>query len=408
MKKPTCKLCGNTLIDILPLGRIPLVNYYPKQSELATEKKYTLTFSLCTHCSLCQLKQSIQPKKIFSTYHYTSSTSLPLQQHLEKLAEVCRKKFKLSKKNMVLDIGCNDGILLAKLKQHDISILGVDPAQNIGQQTQKNGIPVVIDFFTSKLARKLKKQKKSFDLIVSTNTLAQSINPRDFIDGINYILKKDGILVLEVGYVLDMIQKKTFDSIYHEHYSYFSLASLAFLLKEYNIKIFDVQHIANHGGSLRVFATSMENTKRKVSKRFKTLLAKENKYQLDNPKSYEIFVTYVKQYKRTFRNILLTLKKQNKHIAGVGSPAKSVVLLNYCEITPQDVDFIVDSTPYKQQKYMPGTHIPIFPENKLQTDTPDYFLLLAWTYKDVLLKKLAVYKKKKVILPFPKLKIISL
>jgi len=410
MRIKNCRICHYPLSQIISFGNMPIVNYYLSKEELEKpEKKYELNFCICTNCTLGQLDELIPPEEIFVNYHYASSVSQPLVEHLEKLADLCVKKF-LKTPNAVfkaLDIGCNDGVLLARLKQHGMQTLGIDPAKNIITKLQELEIPSIADFFSRKLAQNLVKDKK-FDLIFATNTLAQVIDVDDFVRGIKMILKDNGIFIVEVGYLLDMIKKKTFDSIYHEHYSYFSLQSLNYLFNKHELKIFDSQHISNHGGSLRLFITHKENIKRKKTKTFEKLLEKEKKNQLHTIASYKEFSEYFTNFKKSFRGKLLSLKGKNKTIVGVGSPAKSVILLNYCEIDTKILDYIVDSTPYKQYRFMPGTHIPILPENELEKQKADYFLLLAWTYKNELLKKLEKYRKEraKVIIPLPKIKII--
>jgi len=409
MKIKSCRICNKPLVRIFNYGKIPAVNYYPSKEELAKpEKKYTLNFCICPNCTLGQLDELLPPKNLFVTYHYSSSVSKPLKLHLEKLADLCSRRFKLSDKNKVLDIGCNDGTLLKKLKEKGISTLGIDPAKNIIKTLGDSNIPALADFFSLPLAKKIV-QKQMFDVIFSTNTLAQIIDISDFMRGAKLILKKDGVFIAEVGYLLDMINKKTFDSIYHEHYSYFSLRSLQYLFEKEGLTIFDAQRISNHGGSLRIFAEHTENKIRKISKRLNKILEEEKTFNLNKKSSYQNFIKYCSDYKIRFKKILVDLKQKGKKIAAVTSPAKGVVLLNFCGFDGKTIDFIVDSTPSKQYRFMPGTHIPVFPEDELKKRRADYLLILAWTYKKELMKKLLSYRKKgiNIIIPFPKIKIVK-
>lgn len=411
MKIKRCRICDSDIVNILSLGKFPAVNYYLSLDDLKNkEKKYPLNFFLCENCSLGQLDEIVQATELFSTYHYISSTSAPLKKHLESLAEICRKKFKLTANSKVLDIGCNDGTLLKYLKTFGIKTFGVDPAENVVEQAKKEGLNVIPAFFSEKLSKKILKNDGRFNVIFTTNTLAQVIDLNDFVKGVKKLLTKDGSFVIEVGYLLEMIKRKTFDSIYHEHYSYFSLASLTYLFDKNNLEIYDAKQIENHGGSLRVFVKHKENNKLKKTTRSKNLLKKEQRLKLNSKKIYKKFVDGALTFKKKFRELLINLKKTNATIVGIGAPAKSVILLNFTNIDHTIISYITDSTPHKQNRFMPGVHIPIMPESKLKDDNSiDYFLLLAWTYKEALIEKIKALKGKnvKIVIPFPKLKIIS-
>lgn len=406
-----CRICDSDIVNILSLGKFPAVNYYLSLDELkGKEKKYPLNFFLCENCGLGQLDEIVQASKLFSTYHYISSTSAPLKKHLESLAEICRKKLKLTVSSKVLDIGCNDGTLLKYLKRFGIKTFGVDPAENVVEQTKKDGLNVIPAFFSEKLSKKILKKSGQFNVIFATNTLAQVIDLNDFVKGVKKLLDKDGSFIIEVGYLLEMIGRKTFDSIYHEHYSYFSLGSLKHLFNKNNLEIYHAQKIENHGGSIRVFVKHKENNKLKTTSSSKNLLKTELKLKLNSKKTYKKFVDSALAFKKKFRDLLINLKKTNAIIVGIGAPAKSVILLNFTNIDHKIISYITDSTPHKQNRFMPGVHIPIMPESKLKDDNSiDYFLLLAWTYREALIEKIKAIKGNniKIIIPFPKLKIIS-
>jgi len=410
MRIKRCRICNSTISNVLSLGKFPAVNYYLTLEDLKEkEKKYPLNFCICETCGLGQLDEIIRAGELFSTYHYVSSSSNPLKKHLESLGKVCRKKFALNNAASVLDIGCNDGTLLNYFKKFGIITLGIDPAKNVAEQTKKTGIKVISNFFTKKLSKKLLKKEGLFDLIFATNTLAQVIDLNDFALGVKNLLKVNGSFIIEVGYLPKMLLKKTFDSIYHEHYSYFSLMSLSYLFDKNALEIYDAQEIKNHGGSLRVFVKHKENNKIIGTNRLKNILEKEHELKINDRKVYGKFVDSVLSFKNEFRDLLIELKKENKTIVGIGAPAKSVILLNFTDINHTVISYITDSTAYKQNRFMPGVHIPIMPENKLNYDKSiDCFLLLAWTYKDELIKKIRVLQRPdvKIIIPFPRLVIL--
>lgn len=410
MKINKCRICNSGIARVLSLGRFPAVNYYLTLEDLKKkEKKYPLNFCICETCGLGQLDEIVKADDLFSTYHYISSTSEPLKKHLESLGRICEEKFGLGNESKVLDIGCNDGTLLSYFKNHGISCLGVDPAENIVKQARETGLRIISDFFSKKLSYKILKKEEQFDLIVATNTLAQIVDLGDFVSGVKNILKPRGSLVIEVGYLPEMLLRGTFDSIYHEHYSYFSLMSLKYLFENNQLKMYDAEQIGNHGGSIRVFVSHEENIKRKQSIRLKRLLKTESKLRINNKKTYAKFVESALRFKKEFNELLTGLKINNKTIVGIGAPAKSVILLNFAEVNHTLISYITDSTIYKQNRFMPGVHIPIVSEDKLIYDNSiDYFVLLAWTYKDAVMKKLSALKKAntKIIVPFPKLQIL--
>lgn len=410
MKIKNCRICNYQLEQIFSLGKIPIVNFYLTKEDLdKKEKKYSLNFCICAKCGLAQIDEAVSGEKLFSIYHYASSASSPLKKHLEELVSVCVKRFKLKKSSQILDIGCNDGVVLDAFKKKGANVLGIDPARNIQKYVQERGIKVIPDFFNLINAKKIKKEYKEFNLIISTNTLAQVTDLHDFTKGVKLLLSKNGVFVAEVGYLPKMLSKKTFDSIYHEHLSFFSLTSLNKLFLKNGLEIFDAKEIAMHGGSLRIFATHKKRRIKKT-KSFNSILEEEKKQKLNKKTSYMEFSDYIKDFKKNFKSTLEKLNREGKKIVGVGAPAKGVVILNYCGINGSIISYIVDSTQYKQNHFLPGVHIPVYPEEKLNEDKDlDYLVLFAWTYREELLKKLDKYKKRgvKIIIPFPLIEIIQ-
>lgn len=406
MKINRCRICKDEIVNIVSFGNIPPVNYYPKTYS-ERNKKYPLNLCLCETCGLVQLDEMVSPGKLFSNYHYVSSESLPLKKHLEELASYCKKRFKL-RESSVLDIGCNDGTFLKNISNSGIRTLGIDPAKNISKISKKKELNIITDFFSYELAKKIKGKYPLFDVIVSTNAFAHIIDLNDFLRGVKLLLSPSGVFVIEVGYLLDMIAEKSFDSIYHEHVSYFSIQALTFLFKNHDFEIFDARRIDMHGGSIRVFIKNKSNSKLKETNSLRKLVSQETRFKLDRRESYRDFVRFVKDYKNKFKSLLTQLKKNNSRIVGWGAPAKSVVIMHYCEINESLVDYIIDSTDFKQNRYVPGFKIPVYPEDRIMKDVPDYLIFFIWTYKKHLKKKLVELKKKniKIIIPFPEIKII--
>lgn len=396
MKIVSCRLCGGKLKIILPLGNIPLVNYFPKASEIKKEIKYPLNFCVCTVCELAQLNYIVPPKNIFKSYHYVNGTSKPLVDHLTTLARVCIKDFKINKKNKVLDIGTNDGTLLEPFIKKGVSVTAVEPAKTISEIARAKGINVISEFFNNKLAKKILKMNGKFNLIFATHVLANIVDLHDFIEGVKLLLADDGKLIIEVGSLKKMMRAGKFDSIYHEHYSYFSFKTLKRLLNEHDLTIVDAKENLFHGGSIRITAKHASSSVLglKFDEKIRT-------------SDFTRFVSLAKTEKNKILKLFKSINK--KTVIGFGAPAKGVILLNYCRLDSKKIKFIVDSTPIKQNKFIPGVHIPIYAEDYMQNEDFDYCLILAWNYKGYILKKLKRSKKHfSVIIPFPKLEIIKI
>jgi hypothetical protein len=290
-----------------------------------------------------------------------------------------------------------------------MQVLGVDPAENLVTVAKLNGIPTVHSFFVQAIARRITKKYKKASVILATNVVAHIDNLHDFFKAINILLSKYGIFVCQFPYLLDLIEKNQFDTIYHEHLSYFSLKPLLQLAKIHNLEIFDIEKMDLDGGSLRIYWKKKENKKFKINKeKIAKLLNEEENKGLYNKKTFDLFAKRVKSLKRDIKKQLQNIKRKNKTIVGYGAAAKGNILLNYFNIDTEILDYIVDSTPYKQGLYTPGTHIPIFEENKIELSKPDYLLLLAWNFKDEIIKKNQFHQKRggKFIVTMPGLEII--
>lgn len=375
-----CRWCGAALKKILAFGPMPLVNYFPTKKELKKEKRYPLTFCICRDCSLAQIAETIAPASIFRSYHYATGASSPLVRDLHQFSrELTAKK--------VLDIGSNDGTLLSAFQRQGSQVLGVEPAAFIPA-----GVPTIREFFSSALAKKIKKTHGTFDLVTAMHVLANIPNLHDFLRGVHEVLSDSGTFVVEVGSLENQLKFGQFDSIYHEHYSYFSRATLEMILTQSGFKIISMKQEKAQGGSIRITAkknTSLQSVKPVHSTQ------------------YDTFKRRVGMFRKKLKKII-TKDFHGKTVVGFGAPAKGVTLLNYCGLGAKDIAFVVDSTIQKQGRFVPGVHIPVFAEERLAKERIDAILVLSWNYQEEILKKIKrlVRPPVAVIIPFPKLEVV--
>lgn len=403
-----CRICGSSeLVSFLNLGPMPIPNGFLSRDDLKKkEDYYPLKVCVCKNCWLVQLTHTIPPEIMFENYVYIPSTSLTMTEHFKSLSKELIKNYALDSNSLVIDVGSNDGTLLGYFKEQEIQVLGIDPAANLAHLSNLKGIPTINDFFSNRLANKLRKTKGKAKVITATNVVAHIHDLNDLMNGINTILDKDGVFVMEFPYLVDLFQKNEFDTIYHEHLSYFSLQPLTFLFKKHRLVLIDVKRVPVHGGSLRVYVAK-KKSKNKQSKRVPEFILQERLKKFDKKNTYDDFARRVKVIRRDLTQYLKRLKKEGKRIVGYGAAAKGNVLLNYCKIGSEMLDYIVDSIPFKQGKYTPGTHIRIFPESKLEKEMPDYALLLSWNFADEILRKQQSYREKggQFIITIPYLRI---
>lgn len=406
-KLELCRACGSSrLLTFLQLGPTPVPNgFLNKNYYHKAEKFYPLDVCFCNNCALVQLAHVVSPKIMFKNYVYIPSTSETMRNHFSQLAAEAIRKTNFNKQELVVDIGSNDGTLLSYFKSSGKKILGIDPAENLAKKANKEGIETICALFTAEVAHRIKKKHGSAKIITATNVVAHIHDLHDFLEGAKILLSDDGLFIAEFPYLLDLIQKVEFDTIYQEHLTYFSITPLVNLLKVHNLTLIDVHRMSVHGGSVRVFISKKPL---KVNKRVQRLLQLEQKKQLLSFETYLKFRRRVDKIRHELVQQLWKLHLKNKKIVGYGASAKGNVMLNYCRIGPETLEYIVDSIPYKQGRFTPGMHIPIFPESKLLKEQPDYTLLLAWNFADEIIKKQAEYRKRggKFILAIPKLKII--
>lgn len=403
-----CRICNSMrLYQFLSLGSMPIPNGFLTKSDLKkSEPRYPLSVFVCEDCSLVQLTHVVPAHIMFRNYLYIPSTSSTMIEHFKSMAQDIVQTLKLKPQSLVIDIGSNDGTLLGNFKDNEMRVLGIDPASNLAQVARLKGVETIDNFFTSDLAKKILKEKGTADVITGTNVFAHIDDLRDACKGISMLLNKKSVFIVEFPYLPDLLSKNEFDTIYHEHLSYFSLRPLISLFNTYNMGIFDVKRTSIHGGSMRIYVAKKPSGY-KVQPIVQEIVKEELLKKLDKRIPYDDFARRTKTIKRDLKNYLQTLRKQGKRVVGYGASAKGNVLLNYCNIGTEIISYIVDSIHYKQGRFTPGTHIPIYPETRLEKDNPTHALLLAWNFADEILRKQAGYRARggQFIITIPYLRI---
>jgi D-mycarose 3-C-methyltransferase len=398
-----CRICsGKNLKIILDLGEQPPANSFIDQNELNfTESKFPLRLFWCKDCYLVQLLDIVDKEYLFKNYFYMTSASKPIVDHFKKYAQEVYEEFLEGKNDpFVVEIGSNDGSLLSEFKKLGTRILGIEPATNLSNLANQSDITTKNDFFSSQVSRDIIKSS-NVSVVVANNVIAHVEDLQDLMYGIKILIGNNGVFIFEVPYLVDLIKKLEFDTIYHEHLSYFSILPLLKLVEKFGLEIFDIRKQLVHGGTLRIFVSKKGNYS--INNSVKIFLSEEHTLGLDNIEFYHKFSTNVKELKKNLIELLTQLKKENKLLFGYGASAKGNVLLNYCNIDNHILEYIVDTTPLKQGKYTPGTHIPVFSPEKIVHNTENIALLLAWNYKSEILEKEKKFREKggKFLIPIP-------
>ena len=409
-KKNECRICSsNNLQLILDLGEQPPSNAFIKKEDLEKhEDKFPLRLYLCKECYLLQLLDIVDKEILFKEYLYVTSASKPSVNHFKKYAHNVYEEFlKQSKNPLVIEIGSNDGTLLKEFKKLGATVLGIEPAKNIAKIANDAGITTENTFLNYDIVKKKSLEKKA-SIIVGNNVFGHIDDLKEFMKCVKILSKEKGVFIFEVPYLVNLIQKLEFDTVYHEHLSYFSLIPLIRLMDEFNLEIFDVKKQKVHGGTIRVFVSEKNNFKKTTN--FEKMIKFEEEFGINEIQTYQKFSKNVKELKNKLQNKLLKFKKEGKIIFGYGASAKGNVLLNYCNIGTEILDYIVDTTPLKQGLYSPGMHIPV-KSDKQNIENPSQYvaLLLAWNYEEAIINKEQEFLKKggKFLVPIPIPKIIS-
>ncbi len=409
--RDTCRMCEVTsLTKVLELTPTPPGNEFLSEQEIGIkETKYPLDLYFCEECSHLQLGHVVNPKILYQkNYTYVSGTSPNFVNHLKTYSIDMIKNFKLKFDDLVVDIGSNDGTTLKFFKNAGLKVLGIDPAKDIAQNATKEGINTIGDFFSLSLACKLKKKFGPCKLITSHNACAHIDDLLDVVTGVEHWLDNDGIFVIEVGYFVDVYQHTWFDTIYHEHLDYHTVAPFEKLFDRVNMEVIDVKRISPQGGSIRIIAQK-RGGKYKRSSSVGKLIALEHKLGLNKAKSLEKFEKKINLVKENLQKLIFKLKDNGKTIAGFGAPTKATTLMSHFGLNEKILDFIVDDNPLKQGLYTPITHIPVLPKETLYKRKPDYVLILAWNFAKPIMEKEKRYSKDigKFIVPMPVPKIVE-
>jgi SAM-dependent methyltransferase len=406
-----CRFCGAALEKtFVDLGMSPLCETYPAAAELNRgETFYPLHVYVCGKCFLVQLEQYESAEAIFSDYAYFSSFSDSWLKHAKNYCEKMTSRFGLGAKSFVVEVASNDGYLLQYFVERNIPVLGIEPAANVAKvAVEQKKVPTLVKFFGAELARELAAKGQAADLVLGNNVLAQVPDLNDFVEGLKILLKPAGVLTLEFPHLLRLMERNEFDTIYHEHFSYFSLLATERILEAHGLKLFDVEELASHGGSLRVYACRAEDRSHKVEPAVQQLIAVEKASGLASLDGYRAFAQQVKHTKLALLEFLLNAAREGKSVAGYGAPGKSATLLHYCGIGKDLIAYTVDRSPYKQGRFLPGTHIPIYHPDKIRETRPDYVVILPWNLKDEIVKQLQFIREwgGRFVVPIPKVEVL--
>ena len=405
-----CRLCGggleHTFVD---LGMSPLCESFlaPRQLD-AMEPYFPLHVLVCGSCFLVQLKEYVSPEHIFREYAYFSSYSTTWVAHAKRYCETITQRLGLGPESLVVELASNDGYLLQHFLPLSVPVLGIEPAANVAKVAIDKGIPTRVEFFGVELAENLVAEGKRADLIAGNNVLAQVPDLNDFVAGMARLLKPEGVITLEFPHLERLIAENQFDTIYHEHFSYFSLITIERLAARHRLKLIDVEELPTHGGSLRVYLAHAASM-RPVARSVPALLARERGLGFEDVATYASFGEQVKRTKRKLLSFLIEAKDQGKVICGYGAPGKGNTLLNYCGIGTDFLEFTVDRNPYKHGRFTPGMHIPIHEVEAIDALKPDYLLILPWNLKDEIIQQMRHIAAwgGKFIIPIPELAVID-
>jgi SAM-dependent methyltransferase len=401
----SCNFCRRPLSrTFVDLGMVPLVSSYLQAADLhSAEVFYPVRVYVCDGCYLVQLPPAETPEKLFSDYPYFSSVSASWLKHAKAYVEQMMEQFKFDSRSQVIEIASNDGYLLQYFREKGVPVLGIEPAANVAAVAQKAGIPTLVKFFGLETAKELARQGKQGDLLLGNNVLAHVPDVNDFVSGMKALLKPDGIITMEFPHLVKLMAENQFDTIFHEHFSYFSFLVVERIFAKHELSIFDVEEVPTHGGSLRIYAGHAGARARAKSERARELRDRELRAGFDRIESYGSFEKKVRITKHKLLNFLIEAKQKGCSIVGYGAPGKGCVLLNYCGIRSDFIDYTVDLSPHKQGLFLPGTHSPIHHPDKIRETKPDYVLILPWNLKNEIMEQMSFIREwgGRFIVPIP-------
>lgn len=394
LERGTCRFCGQPLSQLFAdLGTSPVANSYVRHDNFQGEQFFPLRVHVCSECKLVQAEPYETPEHIFSEYAYFSSTSKAWLQHCKEYCQKMEQRLHLNQDSFVVEVASNDGYLLTNFVQSGIPVLGVEPAENIAEEARQKGVPTRCEFFGEQAARRIVEEYGHANLVIGNNVLAHVPDLHDFIRGLRILLSKQGVLTMEFPHLLKLIEECQFDTIYHEHFYYYSLLTAQRMFAHFGLTISDVEELPTHGGSLRIYARPSDAEEIAVSASVERLLEKEREAQLHELPVYQAFNQKIQQVKRDALSYLIAEKNAGKRIAAFGAPAKGNTFLNYCGIGRDFIEFTVDDTPYKQGLFLPGSRIPIYAREKLVEERPDIVLILPWNWAGDIVPQLDFVKE---------------
>lgn len=409
MKKTNCRMCkSNNMKIFLDLGFSALSDNFLTTEQLEEpETFFPLTVNLCSDCGLCQLGYVVPPELMFNKdYPYDSSTTKSGREHFTKMGiDICNR-FDLKQNSLVVDVGSNSGVLLSAFKSKGMKVLGIEPSSKLANAAIEKGVDSIIEFFSNKLVKKILDDYGKVSVITGTNVFAHIDDLDDFMLTADSLLVEDGIIVIEAPYLLHLIENMEYDTIYHEHLSYLSVKPMMEFCKKFGFEIFDIKEQTIHGGTLRYFIS--RKNKKEIAQEVSNYLKIEADKELYSEKKLNDFANSVRNHRNKLLQLLNDLKKDGKKIVAISAPAKGNTLLNYCKIDSEILDYVTERNPLKIGKFTPGMHIPVYSDEKLLEDQPDYALILAWNFADEIIQNNSNYQEKggKFIIPVPKPRIV--
>jgi 2-polyprenyl-3-methyl-5-hydroxy-6-metoxy-1,4-benzoquinol methylase len=401
-----CRSCTAPLTrTFVDLGMSPLCESYPSAADLNRgEMYYPLHVYVCETCFLVQLEEFESAENIFSNYAYFSSYSDSWLKHSDEYCRNVAARFALNDRSFVVEIASNDGYLLQYFVKRGVPVLGIEPAANTARVAEEKGVSTLVKFFGTRLAKELDAEGRQADLVLGNNVLAQVPDLNDFVEGLKILLKPHGVLTLEFPHLLRLMECNEFDTIYHEHFSYFSMLTTVRILEAHGLKVFDVEELTTHGGSLRVYASRAEDQTWAIEPNVSKIIAEEERAGFASVEGYTNFAQQVKDTKIALVDFLLTAAQEGKSIVGYGAPGKSATLIHYCGIGKDLIQYTVDRSPHKQGRFLPGSHIPIYHPNRIVETKPDYVIILPWNLKDEIMEQLHFIREwgGRFVVPIPK------
>lgn len=406
-----CRFCGSALSrTFCDLGMSPLSNAYVKTGALERmERFYPLHAYVCESCLLVQLQEFESPEAIFSDYAYFSSYSESWLRHCQAYTGRMIERFRFGREHQVIEIASNDGYLLKYFKAAGVPVLGIEPAENVARVAQEHGVETLVKFFGAKTAGELAAGGIRADLLLGNNVLAHVPDLNDFVRGLKILLKPDGVITMEFPHLLRMIEENQFDTIYHEHFSYFSFLTVERVFARHGLSLFDAEVLPTHGGSIRIFGQHVESGKQAIGPRVTAMREKEAAFGIGKLETYTGFAERVCETKRSLLDFLIGAKRAGKTVVGYGAPAKGNTLLNYCGIRADFLDYVVDLSPHKQGLFLPGTRIPVYSPDRIWQTTPDYILILPWNIKHEIMEQMSRARQwgAKFVIPIPRVEVIA-